>query len=46
MVSRATGLSRPVISQGIKELQEGAKVGEGRMTLTESRPSELIRIGA
>ena len=31
MVSRATGLSRPVISQGIKELQEGAKVGEGRV---------------
>src|SRR2546426_3504678 len=31
MVSRATGLSRPVISQGIKELQEGAKVGEGRI---------------
>src|SRR6266851_1354774 len=31
MVSRATGLSRPVISQGIKELQQGAKVGEGRI---------------
>ena len=31
MVSRATGLSRPVISQGIKELQEGARVGEGRV---------------
>ncbi len=31
MVSRATGLSRPVISQGIKELQEEAKVGEGRV---------------
>ncbi|GAC1359379.1 MAG: ISAzo13 family transposase [Ktedonobacteraceae bacterium] len=31
MVSRATGLSRPVISQGIKELQEGAKAGEGRI---------------
>src|SRR6266700_5861710 len=31
MVSRATGLSRPVISQGIKELREGAKVGEGRV---------------
>src|SRR5713101_6834008 len=30
-VSRATGLSRPVISQGIKELQQGAKVGEGRI---------------
>src|SRR6266567_3558156 len=30
-VSRATGLSRPVISQGIKELQEGAKAGEGRI---------------
>ena len=31
MVSRASGLSRPVISQGIKELQERAKVGEGRV---------------
>ncbi len=31
MVSRATGLSRPVISQGIKELQEGTKAGEGRI---------------
>jgi transposase len=31
MVSRATGLSRPVIIQGIKEVQEGAKVGEGRV---------------
>jgi hypothetical protein len=31
MVSPATGLSRPVISRGIKELQEGAKVGEGRV---------------
>jgi len=31
MVSRASGLSRPVISRGIKELQEGAKVGEGRI---------------
>src|SRR2546425_11208723 len=30
-VSRATGLSRPVISQGIKELQQGAKAGEGRI---------------
>ena len=31
MVSRATGLSRPVIIQGIKEVQEGTKVGEGRV---------------
>jgi transposase len=30
-VSRATGLSRPAISQGIKELKEGAKAGEGRI---------------
>src|SRR6266487_4168487 len=30
-VSRATGLSRQVISQGIKELEEGAKAGEGRI---------------
>src|SRR5260370_19404323 len=30
-VSRATGLYRPVISQGIKEVQEGTKVGEGRV---------------
>jgi transposase len=30
-VSRATGLSRQVISQGIKELQEGATAGEGRI---------------
>jgi transposase len=31
VVSRATGLSRPVISQGMKELQEGAKVVAGRI---------------
>lgn len=31
VVSRATGLSRRVISQGIKELQEGTKAGEGRI---------------
>src|ERR1700680_805419 len=31
VVSRATGLSRQVISQGIRELQEGAKVSEGRI---------------
>ena len=30
-VSRATGLSRQVISDGIKELQEGEKVGGGRI---------------
>ncbi len=30
-VSRATGLSRQVISDGIKELREGEKVGEGRI---------------
>ena len=30
-VSRATGLSRPAITQGMKELQEGAKAGEGRI---------------
>ncbi len=30
-VSRATGLSRQAISQGIKELQEGGGVGEGRI---------------
>src|SRR5712691_2951307 len=30
-VSQATGLSRQVISQGIKELQEGANAGEGRI---------------
>src|SRR5436305_5720703 len=29
--SRATGLSRQVISQGIKELQEGANAGAGRI---------------
>src|SRR6266496_3139313 len=31
VASRATGLSRQVISQGIKELQERTKVGEGRI---------------
>ena len=31
VVSRATGLSRRVISQGIKELQEGIQAGEGRI---------------
>src|SRR6266516_724681 len=30
-VSGATGLSRQVIRQGIKELEEGAKAGEGRI---------------
>jgi hypothetical protein len=30
-VSRATGLSRQVISQGIKELEEGANAGAGRI---------------
>jgi transposase len=30
-VSRATGLSRKVISQGIKELQEKGETGEGRI---------------
>lgn len=30
-VSRATGLSRRVISQGIKELQQGIQAGEGRI---------------
>jgi transposase len=30
-VSRATGLARQVISQGIKELQEGEKASEGRI---------------
>src|SRR5712691_133229 len=30
-VSRATGLSRKVISQGIKDLQKGKGVGEGRI---------------
>src|SRR5947209_16839337 len=30
-VSRATGLCRQVISQGIKELQEGANAGAGRI---------------
>jgi hypothetical protein len=29
LVSRATGLSRPVIVKGIKELQEGTRVGKG-----------------
>jgi len=28
-VSRATGLSRKAISHGIKELQEGTRVGKG-----------------
>src|SRR6266700_7923637 len=31
IVSRATGLARQVISQGIKELQEGEKASEGRI---------------
>ncbi|MGZ3646072.1 MAG: ISAzo13 family transposase, partial [Ktedonobacteraceae bacterium] len=31
VVSRATGLSRRVISQGIKELQKGTKAEEGRI---------------
>jgi len=31
LVSRARGLSRPVISQGIKERREGTTVGEGRI---------------
>src|SRR5436853_594806 len=31
VISRATGLSRQVISQGIKELQQGTQVGEGRI---------------
>jgi transposase len=31
VVSRATGLSRQVISDGIKELQTGEKAGEGRI---------------
>jgi len=30
-VSRATGLSRKAITQGIKQLQDGAKISEGRM---------------
>ncbi len=30
-VSRATGLSRQVISDGIKELQEGERAGDGRI---------------
>lgn len=30
-VSRATGLSRQVISNGIKELQEGERAGDGRI---------------
>ena len=34
MVSRATGLSRPVISQGIKELQEGGGGNEERIRRT------------
>src|SRR5712691_8924571 len=29
--ARATGLARQVISEGIKELQEGANAGEGRI---------------
>ncbi len=31
VASRATGLSRQVISDGIKELQEGKRAGEGRI---------------
>jgi transposase len=31
VVSRATGLARQVISNGIKELQEGQRAGEGRI---------------
>jgi hypothetical protein len=33
-VSRATGLSRKAISQGIKQLQNGARVSEGRIRRT------------
>src|SRR5579884_4004476 len=33
-VSRATGLSRKTISQGIKQLQDGARVSEGRIRRT------------
>ncbi len=33
-VSRATGLSRKAISQGIKQLQDGARVSEGRIRRT------------
>src|SRR5256885_12531002 len=33
-VSRATGLSRKAISQGIKELQQGKGVGQGRIRRT------------